>query len=154
MLRGISVLAVLAMLAAGCATSGPLGNEVLNGSTNPKVARVIIYRSSMIGLAVQPDYLVDGKPIAASQPSGFVTCDLQPGRHVIAVDNPGISNSLTGVGSEKFTLDLRAGTVTYFSAAPQTGLLMAQVTLTNVTEIQGRADVGSLHQIPAVCTAS
>jgi hypothetical protein len=153
-MRGILALAVSATLVAGCATSGPLGNEVLSASMNPKVARVVIYRTSVIGLAVQPDYIVDGKPVAASQPGGFVSCDLQPGRHIIAVDNPGISNSLTGVGSEKFTLDLRANTVTYFSAAPQPGLVIGQVTLTNVTEIQGRADVSSLHQIPAGCTAT
>jgi hypothetical protein len=154
MIRCILALATSTIFVAGCATSGPLGNEMLNASMNPKVARVVIYRKSMIGLAVQPDYVVDSKSVAASQPGGFVACDLQPGRHIIAVSNPAISNNLTGVGSENFTLDLRAGTVTYFAAAPQIGLVMAQVTLTNVTDIQGRADVGDLHQISAACTTS
>ena len=154
MIRSILALAISTIVVAGCATTGPLGNEVLNASMNPKIARVVIYRKSMIGLAVQPDYVVDGKPVAASQPGGFVSCDLQPGRHIIAVSNPAISNSLTGVGSENFSLDLRAGTVTYFNAAVQPGLVLGQLTLTNVTDIQGQADVGDLHQISAGCTTS
>ena len=124
---------------------------MLNASLNTKVARVVIYRKSVIGFAIQPDYIVDGKPVASSQPGGFLACDLPPGQHVIAVSNPAISNSLTGAGSEKFALELRAGSVTYFAASPQPGLVMGQITLTNVTEIQGRADVADLHQIPAAC---
>jgi hypothetical protein len=154
MIRSVLALALSTIAVAGCATTGPMGNEVLNASMNPKIARVVIYRKSIMGFAIQPDYVVDGKSVAASQPGGFVSCDLQPGRHVIAVSNLAVSNSLTGVGSENFSLDLRAGTVTYFHAAVQPGLVMGQLTLTNVTDIQGRADVGELHQISAGCTTS
>jgi len=69
------------------------------------MARVIIYRTSVLGFAIQPDYMIDGKAVAASQPGGFVACDLPPGRHEIAVGNFAISNNLYGGGgSEKMTL--------------------------------------------------
>jgi hypothetical protein len=139
-------------LLAGCATTGPLGSEFLNASAKSNMARVVIYRISALGVAIQPDYLIDGKAVAASAPGGFVACDLQPGRHEIAVGNLAISNNLFGGGSEKMSLDLRAGSMTYLSASPQMGLVAGQITLTNVTEVQGRADIASLHQMQGSCT--
>jgi Protein of unknown function (DUF2846) len=141
-----------AALLTGCATSGPLGTQFLNASVKSNMARVVIYRVSASGIAIQPDYLVDGKAVASSQPGGFVACDVTPGKHQIAVGNFAISNNLWGEGSEKMSLDLRPGSVTYLLASPHTGLVAGQVTLTNVTEVQGRADIGELHQITAACT--
>lgn len=115
------------------------------------MARVVIYRVSAMGLAMQPDYLIDGKAVGSSQPGGFVACEVAPGRHEIAVGNLAISNNLFGGGSEKMTLDLRAGSTAYLAASPVPGLVAGQVTLTNVTEVQGRADIGSLHQISGAC---
>jgi hypothetical protein len=146
------VLFSAAILVGGCAMTGPLGTEFLAASTKSTMARVVIYRVSALGMAIQPDYLIDGKAVAASQPGGFVACDLAPGRHEIAVGNLAISNNLFGGGSEKMLLDLRAGSMTYLSASPQMGLVAGQITLTNVTEGQGRADIASLHQIPGACT--
>jgi hypothetical protein len=141
-----------ALLLAGCATGGPTGSEFLNASAKANMARVVIYRVSALGFAIQPDYMIDGKAVAASHPGGFVACDLPPGRHEIAVGNLPISNNLFGGGSEKMTLDLRAGSMTYLSASPQMGLVAGSVTLTNVTEGQGRTDIAGLHQIPGACT--
>lgn len=116
MIRSILALAISTIVVAEFATTGPLGNEVLDASMNAKIARVVIDRKSMMGFGGQPDYVVDGKYVAASKPGGFVSCDMQP---VIAVTNPAISNNLTGVGSENFSLDLRAGRMTHFAAAVQ-----------------------------------
>ena len=150
-----------------------MGNEVLNASMSPKTARVVIYvkppklpdwspdwlihaqdsaknsKTPDWVLATNPEFVVDGKAVATWQ-LGFVSCDLKPGQHIIAVtgDNLGIQRG------ESLSVDLRAGTVTYFAAALQLGLVVDQLTLTNVNEIQGRADVGDLHQISAGCTTS
>jgi hypothetical protein len=99
-------------------------------------------------LATNPEFVVDGKSVATRQ-LGFVSCDLQPGRHIIAATG----DKLGIVRSESLSVDLRAGTVTYF-AAEDPGLFVDQLTLANVTDIQGRTDVGDLHQISAGCTAS
>jgi hypothetical protein len=105
-----------------------------------------------MGFAVQPDYLVDGRVIAGSQPAGFVVCDLSPGHHDVAIANLPLSNNLFGHGSEKMSVDLRAGSTAYLSAEPQVGIMMpGQITLIQVTENQGRTDVANLHQTNSAC---
>ena len=156
-MRSYYAFFIAGALLAGCASSGPTGSEILTGSTAPSgvasnAARLVIYRNSVMGFAVQPDYVVDGKTVAGSQPNGFVVCHLLPGRHEVAVANFPLSNNFFGTGSERMTVDLRAGTTTYLSASPQVGIMTpGVVTLTHVSENQGRADTANLHQIAASC---
>jgi hypothetical protein len=106
-----------------------------------------------MGFAVQPNYLVDGKVVAASQPNGFVLCVLSPGRHSVAVDNLPLSTNLFGSGSESMTVDLRSGSTIYLSADPQMGVMTpGKITLKQVAENQGRSDTAKLHQISASCS--
>jgi hypothetical protein len=96
--------------------------------------------------------VVDGRVVAGSQPAGFVVCDLPPGPHEVAVANLPLSTNLFGHGSEKVSVDLRAGSTAYLSADPQMGIVTpGQITLVQVTENQGRSDVASLHQTKGVC---
>jgi hypothetical protein len=147
----ISIL-ITSIILLGCAYGGPTGSEVLTASAKSNAARLVIYRSASMGLAVQPYYLDDGKPMAVSQPGGFVLCDLPPGHHEVAVDNMPISNNFFGSGSEKVTVDIHAGTTTYLSASPQMGVFTpGQITLVMVTEGQARSDIASLHQSNNSC---
>jgi hypothetical protein len=112
----------------------------------------VIYRASVVGFAVQPDYVVDGKSVGGSQPNGFVLSHLPPGRHEVAIANLPFTNNFFGSGSEKMTVNLRAGTTTYLAASPQLGIMLpGQVTLTQVSESQGRTDTASLHRIDSSC---
>ena len=99
---------VVAALLSGCA-SGPTANVALTDNVKPSGSRLIIYRTSALGFAIQPNYAVDGRVIGGSQAEGFVACDLPPGRHEVAVNNLPLSTNLFGQGSEKVSLDLRAG---------------------------------------------
>jgi Protein of unknown function (DUF2846) len=121
MRRCLTLLTAAGLLSA-CASSGPTGSEVLTGSIGPGTARLVIYRVSAAGIAVQPDYVVDGKPVASAQPNGFVMCHLPPGRHEVAVNNFPISFTPFSSGSERLTVNLRAGSTTYLAAAPQMGI--------------------------------
>ena len=103
---------VVAALLSGCA-SGPTGNVALTDNVKPGGSRLIIYRSSSLGFAVMPNYALDGRVIGGSQAAGFLSCDLPPGRHEVAVNNLPLSTNLFGQGSEKVSLDLRAGSTTY-----------------------------------------
>ena len=151
MMRGCLGIVVAAALLSGCA-SGPTGGEALTANIGPSVSRLVIYRSSVVGFAIQPDYVVDGRVIAGSQPAGFVACDLSPGRHEVAVANLPLTTNLFGHGSEKMSVDLRAGSTSYLSAEPQMGIVTpGQITLVQVTENQGRSDVAGLHQISGAC---
>ena len=149
-MRGCGIL-VLAACLAGCA-SGPTGGEVLKGSVRSSAARLVIYRTSALGFAVQPNYVVDGRVIGGSQSAGFVVCELPPGPHEVAVANMPLSTNLFGRGSEKMSVDLRAGSTAYLSAELQMGIVTTgQITLIQVTEDQGRADVAKLHQTNSAC---
>ena len=150
-MRGYLGIFVVAAFLAGCA-SGPTGVETLTDSVRSSAARLVIYRASIMGLAIQPNYVVDGRVIAGSQPAGFVVCDLPPGHHDVAIANMPLSSNLFGQGSEQMSVDLRAGSTAYLAAAPQLGIVTpGQITLIQVTENQGRADVANLHQTPGVC---
>jgi hypothetical protein len=87
-----------------------------------------MYRTSAFGLAIQPDYLVDGQKVSIRQPNGFVVCELPPGRHQVAVDTSSFNVNILG-GSDKAVVDLRAGNTAHLYAQPQPGLTIGILTL-------------------------
>ena len=131
--------------------SGPTGREILTGSISPSTSRLVIYRTSALGFAVQPSYLVNGQKVAGSAPNGFIVCELPAGRHEVAVDNMPLNVSLFASGSEKMEINLRPGSTTYLHAQPNMGLTIGVITLIEVTENQGRADTVSMHKIDSNC---
>lgn len=150
-MRAISCVAGMCLVLAGCATSGPLGQDVLAVGPAPKQSRLVIYRSSIMGFAIQPDYMIDGKAVAASQPEGFVVCNLAPGKHQVSVGNFELNVNFGG-GSDQAGLHLRPGQTAYLKAEPQPGLTMGVVTLSEVSESQGRADTATLHKLDGACS--
>jgi len=58
-----------------------MGGAALTESVKPTGSRLVIYRVSALGFAIQPNYSVDRRVVGGSQPGGFVTCDLLPGPH-------------------------------------------------------------------------
>ncbi len=145
----VAALATCGLL-AGCASSGPLGGEVLTGSIAKNSARLVIYRSSAFGFAIQPDYLVDGRKVGVSVPHGFVVCELRPGKHEVAVGNASLNVNVFG-GSDRASLDLAPGSTTYLHAQPQPGLTIGLVTLSQVAEPQGLTDTKELHKVESDC---
>jgi hypothetical protein len=145
-----NALLCVSMALAGCASSGPTGSEFLTGSINPQVARLVIYRTNAMGLAVQPDYNVDNKKVGSSTPNGFVVCELPPGKHQVSVGNFALNVNLGG-GTDSWELDLKPGTTTYLQAEPKIGLTVGVVTLNQVTEAQGRNETATLHKLDSSC---
>lgn len=145
-----NALLCVSMAFAGCASSGPTGRELLTGSINPQIARLVIYRTNVMGLAVQPDYNVDNKKVGASTPNGFVLCELAPGKHQVSVGNFALNVNLGG-GTDAWDLDLKPGTTTYLQAEPKIGLTVGVVTLNQVTEAQGRNETATLHKLESSC---
>lgn len=152
-MRGGVGIVVGAVCLGGGGASSLTGGEALSENVKSTAARLVIYRSSPMGLALQPNYLVD-RVVGGSQPAGFLVCELSPGSHEVAVVNMPLSSNPFGHGSEKVRVDLRAGSTTYLFPEPQMGLLTpGQITLIQVTEGQGRSDVTSLHQDSGACRA-
>ncbi len=129
-----------------------MGKEILTASIAPQQSRLVIYRSnSPLGAAVQPSYVVDGRPVASSTPNGFVVCHLDPGPHDLSVQNIELNVNFGG-GSDKARVALQPGQTAYFKAEPQIGLTVGVITLTQVTEDQGRVDTQELHKLDGTCT--
>lgn len=143
---------MVACVLAGCASGGPSGREVLTGSIAPERSRIVIYRPSVVGFAVQPSYVLDGKAVAASTPQGFIVCDVKPGPHQLAVDNTQLNVNF-GSGSDQAKLDLKPGETAYYKAEIQMGLTVGHVTLTQVTDAQGKVDTAELSKVTASCGA-
>jgi hypothetical protein len=95
----------------------------------------------------------DGQKAGASTPNGFVVCDLRPGRHEVAVGNVPLNVNFFG-GSDKATLNLKAGTTTHLHAQPQPGLTVGIITLSEVSENQGRADTASPYKTESTCQSA
>jgi hypothetical protein len=142
-----------ALALGGCASSGPTGDQVLNASIKQDVARLVIYRSAVIGFAVQPDYLITGRKVGISQAKGFLICDLPPGPRQISVGNPELNVNFGG-GTDKVDVNLQAGVTTYLQAQPQLGLTIGVITLQAVPESQGRSETAELHKTDGNCDPS
>ena len=140
----------LALLLAGCASGGLTGKEALTLAPEPQKARLVIYRTAIYGMAVQPSYIVNGKPVAPAQPSGFVVCDLTPGPHAVTVDNPSINVNFGG-GTDKVDVNLKPGETQFIRADMNMGLTMGVVTLTEVKEKVGRAETEGLSKQVGRC---
>ena len=146
------LIASIMLLLAGCASGGPTGKEILTGSLQPEASRVVIYRTAIVGFAVQPQYMVNGKSVAPSQPTNFLVCDLSPGKHDIAVDNPSFNVNLGG-GTDKVQVDLKPGETQFIRADVQMGLTIGVITLTEVKPSVGKAETDTLTKQPGGCAA-
>lgn len=114
------VIAALPALLVACA-SGPKHAEVV--ASIPTVAasegRVYIYRSnSMLGAAVQPNVVVNGKVAGESKPGGFFFVNLPPGTVEISTATE-VEKKLT------FTLD--AGQTRYVRTTVGFGVMVGRV---------------------------
>lgn len=145
----MNLLALLIL--TGCASGGRTGQEVLTSSIAPSGSRIVLYRPSPLGFAIQPSYTIDGRTIAASQPQGFVVCDVRPGEYTVRVANVAGDANLSFSGSETSKVRLAPGATAYLRADIQPGLLIGAVTITQVTESQGRRDTASLSEIKGDC---
>jgi len=101
----VALLMVVAFLAA-CA-SGPKHAEVASSIPGLKAdqGRVYLYRSnSMLGAALQPNVLVNGKVMGESKPGGFFFVDLPAGP---------VEVSTSTEVEKKLTFQLAAGETRY-----------------------------------------
>jgi hypothetical protein len=72
------------LLAASCATTGQKYSETK--SLPPLAAgdgRIFVYRTVVLGMAVQPEVNMDGRVVGRATPNGFFYVDAKPGGHEI-----------------------------------------------------------------------
>ena len=80
------VLLVAALVSLiGCATGGPKYAD-LNPTipSKPDTGRIFVYRTALLGAAVQPAVRVNGEAVGNAVPNGFFFIDRAPGDYVIS----------------------------------------------------------------------
>jgi len=84
MTRIFSFLMVVFLL-GGCATIGPKFSEFAPSMSNLEsdAGRIYLYRTSILGAAVQPEVKLNGEIIGKAVPNGFFCVDKEPGNYEI-----------------------------------------------------------------------
>jgi predicted small lipoprotein YifL len=69
----------------GCATTGPKYSELAASMSNmpPDTGRLYVYRTIVLGAAVQPEVKLNGEVIGKAVPMGFFYVDKAPGTYEI-----------------------------------------------------------------------
>jgi Protein of unknown function (DUF2846) len=132
-------LFVAALLALdGCATSGPTYTEFK--PTAPKLdaekGRIYLYRSSVLGAAVQPAIKVNNDVVGAAQPLGFFYVDRKPGAYEI---------STTTEVERKLSLTLDAGQTRYVRLNISIGFFVGHVYPELVDNDVGEKEMQECH---------
>lgn len=126
-----------ALLLAGCATGAKLSESALSDISNGK-GRIVIYRTSILGGAIQPVVNVDGVNTGKCQPGGVFIVDHAPGQVAISVATERTRTSYVTV---------EAGKTSYVRCDPAMGVIIWQVKLTNVPTDVGKAQSEKLSLI-------
>lgn len=137
--RRLAVVACAALLAA-CA-SGPKHAEVQSSIPALKATegRLYVYRSSsMLGAAIQPNVVVNGKVAGESKPGGFFFVDLPAGT---------VEVSTSTEVEKKLTLTLDAGQTRYVRTTIGFGLMVGRVYPELVDNAQGAKEIAETSYI-------
>jgi hypothetical protein len=119
-LARIGWVALVCLILAACATGGPKYAEVSKSvkALAPGDARVYVYRTAMLGMAVQPEVRLDGAVVGRAQPNGFFYVDCKPGAHEIVT---------TTEVDRKLTFTLEPGQTRYVRLGISMGFFVGHV---------------------------
>jgi hypothetical protein len=137
--RRLLILAVPALLAA-CA-SGPKMAEVSSSipGLKPDQARIYVYRSgSMLGAAIQPKVMLNGKAVGESKPGGFFFVDVAPGP---------IEVTTTSEVEKKLSFTVAAGQTRYVRTTVGLGVLVYRVYPELVDNAEGTKEIADSSYI-------
>lgn len=126
----IAVVLLGALLLGACATGKTISETpAAQLALSPSKARIAIYRTAVIGFAVQPAVNVDGRPTGNCTPNSVFYVDVKPGKHEVS--------ARTEV-TEAITVRARANRVTYVECSIGIGILVGRPKLIEVTKTQAQ----------------
>lgn len=133
----VVVTAIMALALGACA-SGPTYSS-MQGSIPSLAAdkgRIFIYRTAVIGAAVQPDVRVNGEVVGSAVPQGFFYVDRPAGNYTITTATE-VERSLS--------VTLAQGQMRYVRLAISLGLFAGHVSPELVDDAEGAKDISDLH---------
>ena len=133
-----AVLVVLAF--TGCA-SGPKYAEVRPtlASPAPSQGRIIFYRPSALGAAVQPDIKLNGQKVGTAKPHGFYFVDRAPGSYEVTAATE---------TEKKLTFTLEPRQERFVRLKIQMGLMVGRIIPELVDKSEAESELKDLAYIP------
>ncbi len=130
---------ILLLLLAACA-SGPQFSQ-MEGSLPALSAdngRIFVYRSTVLGAAIQPSVKINGDVVGSAVPRGFFYVDRSPGDYEIT--------TVTEV-TRTLSLHLDAGQTRYVRLGISMGFFVGHVYPELVDDAVGASEIKELHYI-------
>jgi len=136
LLKSLCSLALVTVL-LGCAT-GKTFSELSGGLTPPPPGqgRIFIYRTIVLGFAVQPSVKLNGDVVGTAVPQGFFYVDRPAGVYQISTETE-VTRTLS--------LTLEPEQVRYVRLGIGMGFFVGHVYPELVDDAQGQADVATCH---------
>lgn len=123
-------LAITACATGAKMSESPAANEAIADGKS----RIVFYRTSILGAAIQPIVHVDGVDTARCAPNGVFTVDVVPGKHIL---------SATTQGEHTSYVSTEAGQTTYVKCEVGFGLIY-QISLREVDAVKGKSETEKL----------
>jgi len=131
------LLAVISACLFGCSATGPRFSEVSQNlpSLGENEGRIYFYRDSIVGMAVQPEVVVNGQVVGKSQPNSF-----------FFIDRPAGTYRATAQTEAEGSIDivLRPKQTAYIRMSIGIGFLVGRPGFARVGETEGRTALPSL----------
>jgi Protein of unknown function (DUF2846) len=127
------IFAIFSLLISGCA-SGPSFAEASRSlpPLDPAKGRIYLYRTTVMGTAIQPDIRVNGEVVGSAKPKGFLVVDRPAGQYQISTSTE-VNRTLS--------LTLSPGQTRYVKLSLSMGFMVGHVYPELVENVQGSADV-------------
>ncbi len=134
MIKLIAVVATITL--AGCAT-GPKQSQLTASQTaaGEGKSQLVIYRTGLLGAAVQPAVRVNGRNTGKCTPKGVFYVDVLPGQNTIAA---------TTEVETTLNVDVLPGKITYVRCRIGIGILIGRPKFNVVSPSTGRMAIKSL----------
>lgn len=134
--RATGVLPVVGLVLAGCA-SGPTLSETSVTRSAPKagMTRIVVYRTGILGAAIQPVVSVDGRETGKCTPNGVFFVDVPKGQHQI---------SATTEVQRQTVIDTSNVSTAYVRCSIGIGLIVGQANFEVVPGNQGASEAADL----------
>lgn len=94
--------------------------------------RVLVYRTSVIGMAIKPEVKIDGNVVGTSVAKGFLYSDQKPGSHTVS-----IKTEATKEGS----VSVKSGELSFVRSNIGMGVLAARITPEQVDKATGESEI-------------
>jgi hypothetical protein len=134
-----AIAGILMLLLAACA-SGPQFSQIQGGLPAASAAngRIFVYRTTVLGAAIQPSVKINGEVVGSAAPQGFFYVDRPPGNYEIS--------TATEV-TRTLSLTLDAGQTRYVRLGISIGFFLAHVYPELVDDAVGLAEIRECHYI-------